>query len=207
MFVWASRTKYHLVPTWDSESFGEFWHEAWGFGEVVQDWMSEQGWYSDWEDTEVCFQFIFVCIKSPLQAFYVHMSDTCRTLSNQLFWNSVLQQKVGKIHFDCSQTCFEEELNLRLKGGPVIVRKRQKLTSRFIFLFARCFQTNVAKDKQEFSPCFILCRVLLRDAVRCSVCAQRRTIWKVTVPITKVMAVWHFVSRSRLIAPKSLATV
>ena len=23
------------------------------------------------------------------------------------------------------------------------------------FLFARCFQTNVAKDKQEFSPCFI----------------------------------------------------
>ena len=37
------------------------------------------------EDTEVCFQFIFVCIKSPLQAFYVHMSDTCRTLSNQLF--------------------------------------------------------------------------------------------------------------------------
>ena len=34
------------------------------------------------------------------------------------------------------------------------------------FLFARCFQTNVAKDKQEFSRCFILCRVLLRDAVR-----------------------------------------
>ena len=49
-------------------------------------------------------------------------------------------------------------------------------TFRFIsFLFAR-FLTNVAKDKQEFSPCFILCRVLLRDAVRCSVCAQRRTI-------------------------------
>ena len=42
--------------------------------------------------------------------------------------------------------------------------------------FAFCFQTNVAKDKQEFSLCFILCRVLLRDAVRCSVCAQRRTI-------------------------------
>ena len=75
------------------------------------------------------------------------------------------------------------------------------------FLFARCFQTNVAKDKQEFSPCFILCRVLLRDTVRCSVCAQRRTIWKVTDPITTVMAVRHFVSRSRLIAPKSLATV
>ena len=34
------------------------------------------------------------------------------------------------------------------------------------FLFARCFRTNVAKDKQEFSRCFILCRVLLRDAVR-----------------------------------------
>ena len=35
--------------------------------------------------------------------------------------------------------------------------------------FAFLFQTNVAKDKQEFSPCFILCRVLLRDAVRCGV--------------------------------------
>ena len=46
------------------------------------------------------------------------------------------------------------------------------------FLFARCFQTNVAKDKHEFSPCSIVCRVLLRDAVRCSVCvcAQCRTI-------------------------------
>ena len=57
-------------------------------------------------------------------------------------------------------------------------RKRQKLDPRFVSFscFAFCFQTNVAKDKQEFSPCFILCRVLLRDAVRCSVCAQRRTI-------------------------------
>ena len=52
-------------------------------------------------------------------------------------------------------------------------------TFRFIsfhFCLHVVFQTNVAKDKQEFSPCFILCRVLLRDAVRCSVCAQRRTI-------------------------------
>ena len=49
------------------------------------------------------------------------------------------------------------------------VRERQKLTSRFICLFCILFQTNVAKDKQEFSPCFILCRVLLRDAVRCGV--------------------------------------
>ena len=58
-------------------------------------------------------------------------------------------------------------------------RERQKLDPCFIFvsfLFARCFQTNVAKDKQEFSRCFILCRVLLRDAVRCSGCAQCRTI-------------------------------
>ena len=45
------------------------------------------------------------------------------------------------------------------------------------------------------------------NAVRCSVCAQCRTIWKATDPITLVMAVRHFVSRSRLIAPKSLATV
>ena len=29
------------------------------------------------------------------------------------------------------------------------------------------FVLNVAKDKQEFSLCCILCRVLLRDAVRC----------------------------------------
>ena len=52
-------------------------------------------------------------------------------------------------------------------------------TFRFIsfhFCLHVVFQTNVAKDKQEFSPCFILCRVLLRDAVRCSVCAQCRTI-------------------------------
>ena len=122
VLVWASRTKCHLVPTWDSESFGEFWHEAWGFGEIVQDWMSEQGWYSDWKDIEVCFQFSLVCIKSSLQTFYMYMPDSCGTLSNQLFWNSVLQQKVGKIHFDCGQTCFEEELNFRLKGGPVIER-------------------------------------------------------------------------------------
>ena len=50
------------------------------------------------------------------------------------------------------------------------MRERQKLTSRFIFfLFCMLFQTNVAKDKQEFSLCCILCRVLLRDAVRCGV--------------------------------------
>ena len=39
-------------------------------------------------------------------------------------------------------------------------RERQKLDPRFVsfhFLFARCFQTNVAKDKQEFSLSFILC--------------------------------------------------
>ena len=44
------------------------------------------------------------------------------------------------------------------------------VTFHFVsFLFARCFQTNVAKDKQEFSLCCISCRVLLRDAVRCGV--------------------------------------
>ena len=68
------------------------------------------------------------------------------------------------------------------------------------------FQTNVAKDKQEFSLCCILCRVLLRDAVRCGVRSAEQSE-KVTDPITRVMAVRHFVSRSRLIAPKSLATV
>ena len=49
-------------------------------------------------------------------------------------------------------------------------------TFRFISVCTLFFKTNVAKDKQEFLLCFILCRVLLRDAVRCSVCAQRRTI-------------------------------
>ena len=62
------------------------------------------------------------------------------------------------------------------KRGPCDCEEETEVDVTFHFLFARCFQTNVAKDKQEFSPCFILCRVLLRDAVRCSVCAQRRTI-------------------------------
>ena len=44
------------------------------------------------------------------------------------------------------------------------------VTFYFFFCSHVVFQTNVAKDKQKFSPCFILCRVLLRDAVRCSVC-------------------------------------
>ena len=51
-------------------------------------------------------------------------------------------------------------------------RERQKLDPRFVsFRFISVctlfFKTNVAKDKQEFSLCCILCRVLLRDAVRC----------------------------------------
>ena len=45
------------------------------------------------------------------------------------------------------------------------------------FLFARCFQTNVAKDKQEFSPCSILCRVFVARCCKMQcVCAQCRTI-------------------------------
>ena len=48
------------------------------------------------------------------------------------------------------------------------MRERQKLTSRFIFPVLHVV-SNVAKDKQEFSLCCILCRVLLRDAVRCGV--------------------------------------
>ena len=44
-----------------------------------------QGWYSDWKDIEVCFQFSLVCTKSSLQTFNMHMSDSCRTLSNQLY--------------------------------------------------------------------------------------------------------------------------
>ena len=40
---------------------------------------------SAWKDIEVCFQFSLVCSKSPLQTFYMYMSDTRRTLSNQLY--------------------------------------------------------------------------------------------------------------------------
>ena len=94
-------------------------------------------------------------------------------------------------------------------------REREKLDPRFVsFRFIFClhvvFQTNVAKDKQEFSPCFIFVQSFVARCCKMQcvcVCAQRRTIGKVTDPITTVMAVRHFVSRSRLIAPKSLATV
>ena len=56
-----------------------------GFGEVVQNWMSKQQWYSNRENVEVCFQVNF-SIKLT-------------------YGNCVLQQKTGKIHFGCSQEC------------------------------------------------------------------------------------------------------
>ena len=152
-----------------------FWHEAWGFSEVVQDRMSEQGWYSDWKDIEVCFQFSLVCTKSSLQTF-LH-----GTLSNQLYWNSILQPKVGKIHFYCGQTCFEEELNLRLKGGPCD-RERQKLDPRFVsFRFisvCTLFSNKRCQRQTEVFTMFHFVQSFLRDTVRYSVFAQRRTIWK-----------------------------
>ena len=80
-------------------------------------------------------------------------------------------------------------------------------TFRFIFVCTLFFKQTLPKTNRSFHHVSFLCIVLLRDAVGCSVCAQRRTIGKVTDPITTVMAVRHFVSRSRLIAPKSLATV
>ena len=61
-------------------------------------------------------------------------------------------------------------------------RERQKLDPRFVFhfvsfLFARCFQTNVAKDKQEFSRCFISVQSFVARCckMQCA-CAQCRTI-------------------------------
>ena len=78
----------------------------------------------------------------------------------------------------------------------------------FHFLFARCFSN---KRCQRQTGVFTMFHFVQSFVARCCkmqcVCAQRRTIGKVTDPITTVMAVRHFVSRSRLIAPKSLATV
>ena len=154
-------------------------------------------------------------VEITLQTFYMHMSDSCRTSSNQLYWNSVLQPKVGKIHFDCGQTCFEEEeLNLRLKGGPVtvtvIVREREtEVDVTFHFVSFSVCTLVLNKRCQRQTGVFTMFHLVQSFVARCCKmwCAQRRTIWKVTDPITIVMAVRHFVSRSRLIAPKSLATV
>ena len=56
--------------------------------------------------------------------------------------------------------------------GPCDCERETEVDFTFHFpVFCTLFQTNVAKDKQEFSLCCILCRVLLRDAVRC-VCVR-----------------------------------
>ena len=70
------------------------------------------------------------------------------------------------MHFDCSQTR-SEEVNFRLKGGPCERKTEVDVTFHFpvlhVVLNKRCQrQTGVLL-------CCILCRVLLRDAVRCSV--------------------------------------
>ena len=49
--IWSRPETVNLLESFDMR------HEA--FGEVVQDWMSEQGWYSDWKDIEICFPIQF----------------------------------------------------------------------------------------------------------------------------------------------------
>ena len=83
-------------------------------------------------------------------------------------------------------------------------------TLRFIsfhFCLHVVFKQTLPKTNRSFHHVSFCAEFLLRDTGKCSVLAQRRTIGKVSDPITTVMAVRHFVSRSRLIAPKSLATV
>ena len=52
------------------------------------------------------------------------------------------------------------------KRGPCDCEEETEVDVTFHFSVCTLF-SNVAKDKQEFSLCCILCRVLLRDAVRC----------------------------------------
>ena len=85
-------------------------------------------------------------------------------------------------------------------------RERQKLTSLFTFPVLHVVLNKRCQRQTGVFTVLHLCRVLLRDAVRCSARKPRNNL-KVTMPITNVMVVRHFVSRSRLIAPKSLATV
>ena len=79
-------------------------------------------------------------------------------------------------------------------------------TFRFISV-CTLFSNKRCQRQTGVFTMFHFVQSLLRDTGKCSVFAQRRTIGKVTDPITTVMAVRHFVSRSRLIAPKSFATV
>ena len=79
------------------------------------------------------------------------------------------------------------------------------VTFHFMFHFP-VLHVVLNKRCQRQTGVFTLCRVLLRDAVRLQCVHDAKQLGKVTVRITKVMAVRHFVSRSRLIAPKSLAT-
>ena len=78
-----------------------------------------------------------------------------------------LEKRSVKIHFDCGQTCFEEEeLNLRLKGGPVTEKETEVGTTfHFVtFLFARCFKQTLPKTNRSFhyvSSCAEFCCAML----------------------------------------------
>ena len=63
-----------------------------------------------------------------------------------------------------------------------MTERETEVGSTFCFIFVSFFCLHVVfkqtlpKTNRRFYCVSFLCRVLLRDAVRCSVCAQRRTI-------------------------------
>ena len=96
--------------------------------------------------------------------------------SETAFYN----RKVGNIYFDCSQTCFEEELSLRLKGGHCDrERDRSWIHVSFRFISVCTLFSNKRCQRQtgvftEFSFC-VRSFVARCCEMQC-VCAQCRTI-------------------------------
>ena len=82
------------------------------------------------------------------------------------------------------------------------------VTFHFMFhfsCFACCFKQTLPKTNRSFHFVALVQRFVAR-CCKMQCVHNAKQSGKVTVRITKVMAVRHFVSRSRLIAPKSLAT-
>ena len=104
---------------------------------------------------------------------------TCQTHAklNQINYTETAfyNRKLARLHFDCSQACCEEELNLRLKGGHC---ERQKLTFHFIFPVLHVVLNKHCQRQTGVFTVLHLCRVLLRDAVRCSAARKPRNNMK-----------------------------
>ena len=95
--------------------------------------------------------------------------------------------------------------------GPCDRERETEVGSTFHFMFHfPVLHVVLNKRCQRQTGVFTLFSLVQSFVARC--CKMQcvhdaKQLGKVTVRITKVMAVRHFVSRSRLIAPKSLATV